>query len=100
MIAVLNRRGNVAQLSAIYGTALPRRMMPVGGRFYNYTPGFIMDSLGHSDCVIKETLRIKVNAYLKQVFFVNSNRLNTVESKNNYLRYAVGGFLPGTLSIA
>lgn len=68
--------------------------------FNNYTPGFIMDSLGHSDCVIKETLRIKVNAFLNQVFFVNSNRLNTVESKNNYLRYAVGGFLPGTLSIA
>jgi hypothetical protein len=61
--------------------------------FNNYTPSFIMDSLGHSDCVIKEMFRVKINTFPKRMFFVNRNRLYAVESKDIDLRYAIGGFL-------
>ena len=52
-----------------------------------------MYSLSHTDCIIKEVFRIKINTFLKRMLLVNSNRLNTVESKDIDLRYAVGGFL-------
>lgn len=51
-----------------------------------------MDSLGHTDSVIKEMLRVKVNAFLKRMFFVKRNRLYAVEGKDIDLWNAIGGF--------
>lgn len=52
-----------------------------------------MDSFGYSDCVVKEVFRVKCNAFLEGMLFVNRNRLYAVEREDIYLRYAIGGFL-------
>ena len=49
-----------------------------------------MDSLGHTDCIIKEMLWVEVNAFLEWMHFVYCNRLNAVKSEDVYLRSAIG----------
>ncbi len=51
-----------------------------------------MDSLGHTDSVIKEMLRVKGNRFLKRMFFVKRDRLYAVERKDIDLRNTIGGF--------
>lgn len=47
----------------------------------------------HSDCIVKEMRRVKVNTLLKWMLLVGRERVYAVEGKDVYLRNSVGGFL-------
>ena len=59
---------------------------------YDYPPRLVMDSFGHTDCIVEKVLRVKGNTFFEWMFLVKLDRMDAVQCEDIDLRNAVGRF--------